>query len=179
VSFAFSCYRRSDYLCDDTACAMFIEELEKSRKIYSFKLRAYVLMPGHVHLFIWPENTSYNSAKILSGTKGIMSKRYSFYLQEKNKIRYDDFCINKRGRQSFIFWQPGGGFDRNLWNGKAIHDSIKYIENNPVRSHLVATPVAWKWSSAYTRFHKIGLIPDEFAIPVLLPNAQAQRIGVV
>jgi hypothetical protein len=30
--------------------------------------------------------------------------------------------------KQFIFWQKGGGFDRNLWNAKAIHDSIRYIE---------------------------------------------------
>ena len=175
----FSCYRRADYLCDDNACVMFIEELEKSRRIYSFKLWAYVLMPSHVHLLIWPENTVYDIAKILSGTKGIMSKRYRSFLQETKRVRHDDFCINKRGKQSFIFWQPGGGFDRNLWNAKAVHNSIKYIENNPVRHRLVASPADWKWSSAYARCHKTGLEPDEFTAPVLLPDAQSQRIGLV
>ena len=129
----FSCYRRADYLADDKACVMFIEELEKSRKIYSFKIWAYVLMHTHVHLLIWPENTSYDIAKILSGTKGIMSKRYRLFLRETKRVRHDDLCINKRGKQSF-----------------------NYIEANPVRSRLVASPVDWKWSSAYSRFHKTG-----------------------
>ena len=108
-----------------------------------------------------------------------MSKRYRIFLLEDSNKRHDDFCITKRGKQSFIFWQPGGGFDRNLWNAKAIHNSINYIEANPVRSRFVASPEEWKWSSAYTRFHKTGLIPDGFSEPVLLPNPQAQRFGVV
>ena len=62
---------------------------------------------------------------------------------------------------------------------KNIFLSIKYIEANPVRSRLVASPVDWKWSSGYSRFHKTGFIPDEFNAPVLFSNAQAQRIGVV
>jgi hypothetical protein len=75
--------------------------------------------------------------------------------------------------------QKGGGFDRNLWNAKAIHDSIGYIEANPVRSRLVAAPEEWKWSSAYARVHSKEIVPDTFALPVVLKNPQAQRIGRV
>ncbi len=42
----FSCYRRADYLTEEKACEIFIEELDKSRGIYSFNLWAYVLMPN-------------------------------------------------------------------------------------------------------------------------------------
>ena len=53
-----------------------------------------------------------------------------------------------------------------MTDGKAIHSSIQYIEANPVRSGFVENPEDWKWSSAYTRVNKIGLIPDKFNIPV-------------
>jgi len=41
----------------------------------------------------------------------------------------------------FIFWQKGGGFDRNLWNAKAIHDSIRYF-GHPPEEH--AWQEAWR-----------------------------------
>ena len=34
-------------------------------------------------------------------------------------------------------WQAGGGYDRNFWPPKAIHASIRYTEENPVRTGLV------------------------------------------
>ena len=66
------------------------------------------------------------------------------------------------------FWQAGGGFDRNLWNAKAIHSSVNYIEYNPVRAGLVNAPEDWQWSSARTRYTNKGLLPDNLDIPVLM-----------
>jgi putative transposase len=31
---------------------------------------------------------------------------------------------------------------------EAVHASIEYLHNNPVRRKLVATPTEWEWSSA-------------------------------
>jgi hypothetical protein len=53
---------------------------------------------------------------------------------------FDKMCITIGKKKVFRFWQAGGGFDRNLWNPKAIHSSIKYIEENPVRAGLVKNP---------------------------------------
>jgi putative transposase len=175
----FSCYRRREYFFDHVACEILLEEIERARKIYSFKLWAYVVMPSHVHLLLWPKDAKYDIAKIQSGIKGIMSKRYGKYLAETDVARHDNFLLKKGEFASFLFWQPGGGFDRNLWNPKAIHDSISYIEANPVRRKLASTPEAWRWSSAFGRACNFGLVPDEFHASVVMINAQAQRIGVV
>ncbi len=164
----FSCYHSSEYFTDENACMIFTEELEKSKKVYSFKLLAYVIMPSHVHLLIWPEKKSYSISRILAGTKGIISKRYKLLLREKNSVRYNDFCVNKQGEKVFRFWQPGGGFDRNILNANAINNAINYIENNPVRAGLVSSSENWKWSSAYSRHRGTGLMPDECTSHVLL-----------
>lgn len=173
----FSCYRRQSFFNDPVACRVFLEELERSRTIYNFKLWAYVIMPHHVHLRIWPLNASYDIGKITGGIKGPMAKRYRGYLLEHNGERHDSFIVNDHEEKRFVFWQKGGGFDRNLWNAKAIHDSIGYIEANPVRSRLVGSAEEWEWSSAYARVHNKGGVPDTFALPVVLKNPQAQRIG--
>jgi len=67
--------------------------------------------------------------------------------------RYDILCIKAGTKKVFRFRQARGGFDRNLWNTKAIHSSINYIEYNPVRAGLVNAPEEWQWSSAHTRRH--------------------------
>jgi putative transposase len=48
----------------------------------------------------------------------------------------------------FHFWQPGGGYDRNIDNAKVAWASVHYIHANPVRRGLVAHPTDWEWSSA-------------------------------
>jgi len=73
-----------------------------------------------------------------------------------------------KGRKTFRLWQPGGGFDRNLWNAKAVHYSLKYIENNPVKAGFVENPEAWPWSSARARVYNEGLMPDKAHLPLLL-----------
>ncbi len=136
-------------------------------------------MPHHVHLLLWPLNVSYDIGKITSGFKGTMAKRYRGYLLEHNREQHVFFIIRENEEEQFVFWQKGGGFDRNLWNAKAIHDSIGYIEANPVRSRLAESPEEWEWSSVYARVHNKGTVPDTFALPVVLKNPQAQRIGRV
>jgi putative transposase len=79
----------------------------------------------------------------------------------------------------FRFWQHGGGFDRNLWNAKAIHDAINYIEANPVRRGLASAPENYRWSSSYARVRNQGVVPDTFNMPVLMLNHHHQRIGVI
>jgi putative transposase len=168
----FSCYKRQSFFNDAAACHMLLNEIERSRSVYAFKLWAYVLMPHHVHLLIWPTNNQYDIGRIESGIKGIMAKRYGKYLVENDRDQHNTFILSISSEKGFIFWQKGGGFDRNMWNAKAIHRSIHYIENNPVRSGLVKAPEEWLWSSAWARAYKKGVIPDTFAMPVALPNPQ-------
>ena len=46
------------------------------------------------------------------------------------------------------FWQPGGGYDRNITSTEALRAVIDYIHANPVRRGLVARAEDWEWSSA-------------------------------
>jgi putative transposase len=175
----FSCYSRRNYFFDSNACEMVLEEIENARRIYLFRLWAYVIMPNHVHILLWPLEAKYDIGKILSGIKRTMSKRYGAMMKKKDKVAYDQFLVKKSNETVFAFWQPGGGFDRNLWNARAIHDSIAYIEANPVRKGLASSPEEWKWSSAHSRCFDSGVAPDIFSMPVAMPDPQAQRLGIV
>ena len=119
---------------------MFIKELLFARQEFSFFIWAYVLMPTHVHLIIWPENPKYDISTILKHTKGRMSRKYGEYLKNKDRKKYREYLVTFRSQLTFRFWQRGGGYDRNMTDGKVIHSSIQYIEANSVRSGLVEKP---------------------------------------
>ena len=51
------------------------------------------------------------------------------------------------GRNAYRFWQPGRGYDRNIWTAEELHEKIDYIHANPVRRGLVERPGDWAWSS--------------------------------
>jgi putative transposase len=156
----FCCFRHDDYFADPVACDLFVEVLNESRKVYRYSLWAYVVMPDHVHLLIWPNDANYDIAKIDSGIKGIASKRYRAYLRENDRDRYCRFIVISRGKETFRFWQPGGGYDRNLWNTGPVYRVIRYIETNPVKAGIVDSPEKYRWSSAWARMTGEGAVPD-------------------
>jgi putative transposase len=46
------------------------------------------------------------------------------------------------------FWQPGGGYDRNITSAEALRAMIEYIHLNPVRRGRVKQSEDWEYSSA-------------------------------
>jgi len=164
----FSCYHRYHYLKDPVLCEIFIEELALAKAKFSFKLWTFVLMSNHVHLLIYPINEKYNISIILKHIKGKSASRYRRYVLDKTPNRFDAFCVISKAKKVFRIWQPGGGFDRNLWSAKAIHYSIRYIEGNPVRAKLVVNPEDWLWSSANEKFINSGLVSNLDDVPVLM-----------
>jgi putative transposase len=55
----------------------------------------------------------------------------------------------RRGKKiEHVFWQSGGGFDRNITTAKTLLSMIDYIHLNPVRRELVEKATDWRWSSA-------------------------------
>jgi len=128
----FSCCDRLPLLANDEACRLFLEALAAARKGHHFDMWAYVLMPEHVHLLIWPREPDYSISTILHAIKRPMSYR------AKAQGLY----------RGVSFWLPGGGFDRNIDNARAIYEEIDYMHANPVRRGLCERPTDWKYSSA-------------------------------
>jgi REP element-mobilizing transposase RayT len=79
-------------------------------------------------------------SRILQEIKGRTSTRYRQWILDNTSERFNDFCVISKGKKTFKLWQTGVGFDRNLWNAKAIHYAINYIVANPVRADYVKTP---------------------------------------
>ena len=164
----FSCYRRYPYFSDPIACWMLLDSLSKARIQYGFELCAYVIMPDHIHLLIYPNESGHIVPKVLHFVKGTTGRQYKDPILSNMTEKFDAFCIERRCIRKFQFWQAGGGYDRNLWNAKSIHSSIEYIEWNPVRAELVTQSDEWRWSSAWARKNNSGLVPDSLNIPVFM-----------
>jgi hypothetical protein len=50
----FSCYRRYSFLRRERTREWFCDALEKARTKFGIHILAYVIMPEHVHLLVWP-----------------------------------------------------------------------------------------------------------------------------
>ena len=123
----FSCYRRRPYFGSDEAKDAFLECLAASKKRLGFEVIAYVVMPEHVHLLVFPKD-GLKVRSVLQSVKQPVAQR-----------------LGVRGEK---FWQPGGGHDRNVHSRKAAGTVIDYIHDNPVVQGLCAVREEYRWSSA-------------------------------
>jgi putative transposase len=158
----FSCFRRQRFLSDEFECGCFAESLNAARHVEHFDLWAYVIMPEHVHLLIRPRRADYEMASILRRIKEPVSRRILAEWRARLSERLPQAHDVIRGRHVHRFWQPGGGFDRNLYDPEAIRKAVAYIEWNPVRRDLVGQPEEWRWSSAAARigYQNVPLVID-------------------
>lgn len=96
-----------------------------------YRLDAWVVMPNHVHVVLWPMPNETLSAIVQSW------KRFS--AREANKIL---------GRTGQTFWQPEP-YDHWIRNDVEHARCCRSVTNNPVTARLCADPRDWKWSSAW------------------------------
>jgi len=124
-----------------------LDAIEAARASHDFDLWAYVIMPEHVHMLVLPPD----GARIRSILKSVKQSvaRKAVNWTRRNRPEFLPRLLDQQpsGRRSYRFWQPGGGYDRNIWTAQELHEKVKYIHANPVRRGLVASPEDWLWSS--------------------------------
>jgi putative transposase len=145
----FSCAERRPLLTNDTWRSWFCDGLEAACDRNSFLLLAYVLMPDHVHLLVYPATSEARVAKLLADTKRSFSRRIKRHLTETESSTLQRLTVHEQsGALRFHFWQSGPGYDRNLTEPKAVTAAIAYLHANPVRRGLCRRAIDWPWSSA-------------------------------
>jgi putative transposase len=145
----FSCFRQQPFLAGDLARAWLVDAIHLARKRHSFHVWAYVFMPEHVHVLIWPRSPTYDISKILTTIKLPVTRRALNHVRKnvpKFLVRMRDAQPN--GDVHYRFWQRGGGYDRNSYEPETIWKQIDYIHANPVRRGLCGKAEDWNWSSA-------------------------------
>ena len=143
----FSCYRSRPFLAQERMCQWLAEAIDAARRRHSFDLWAYVFMPEHVHLVVYPRREDYSISRILLAIKQPVSRRAIHYLKSHQPQELESMATGQQSRP-YHFWQKGGGYDRNITRVDTLVQTVKYIHHNPVRRGLVATPEQWRYSSA-------------------------------
>jgi putative transposase len=144
----FSCYRRFQFLRAERTCQWLAEAIQAARVQHDFDLWAFVFMPEHVHLIVRPRGEEYRISAILSGIKLPVGRRAINYLVSQQSLWLGKITRLRGRREERLFWQSGGGYDRNITCGKTLLRMIDYLHNNPVRRGLVERACYWRWSSA-------------------------------
>jgi putative transposase len=144
----FSCYRGFQFLNAERTCRWLADAIQSARKKHKFDLWAFVFMPEHVHLIVFPRRPQYQMRRILSGIKLPVANRAIRLLEKQKSPWLAKFSRERGARLERLFWQSGGGYDRNITGGKTLLRMIDYLHFNPVRRGLVQLARDWKWSSA-------------------------------
>ena len=145
----FSCYRGYKLLSKDRSRKWLVKAMSRARRIHDFHLWSYVIMPEHVHLILLPQKDKYRIDEILHSIKESVGRRAINFLKRTNPTWLERLTVRRpNGDVHRHFWQPGGGYDRNIVTMKALAAAVNYIHANPVRRNLVSTPNEWEWSSA-------------------------------
>lgn len=144
----FSCYRRLALLAKDRSRSWFVDSLQNAREKHGFQLWAWVIMPEHVHLLIYPCELEHDTATILTAIKRPVGERAIAFLTSQNSQFLERLTVRTRNRTYRRFWQAGPGQDHNIYEPETALRVVDYIHNNPVRRGLVERPQDWPWSSA-------------------------------
>jgi putative transposase len=157
-----SCYKRLRLLNNDLTRRWLVDAIAAARISCCFELRAYVIMPEHFHLLILPRAFPYSMAGILKTIKQPVAMRAVAHLRRERPESLERLRFTQGGKSGYRFWQPGGGYDRNIFTVKAAINSVRYMHRNPVKAGLCEKSTDWVWSSAqwYKGEREVPLLMD-------------------
>jgi putative transposase len=170
-----SCYHQLPLLTNHPWRGLLSEAIDRANERHDYHLAAFVYMPEHIHLLVFPGQNASRIDDLLKAFKRPFSFRIKRLLQESRSRQLNQLTIRQRpGVKSFRFWQEGPGYDRNLDRAETVLTAIDYIHRNPVRRGLVARAIDWQWSSARwyeglpyevnLRLPKLEKLPAEFLV---------------
>jgi putative transposase len=143
---AFRCFKNRRFLNYNPTRSYFVRALDKARRRHQFDIWAYVIMPEHVHLLIFPRMEVYSMSAILKSIKQSVARKSINWLKG-NRPEILKYLETGLEYDKYRFWQDGGGWDENVSSPGAISGMMDYIHNNPVKAGLVERPEDWYWSS--------------------------------
>ena len=109
----FTCYKYRKFLSRDRTRQYFIASMQRARRKHGFHLWAYVIMPEHVHMIVYPPQDEYDVSVILKSIELSVAKKAMNYLRRHNPkgLRYLETGM---AGAPHAFWMDGGGYDRNI-----------------------------------------------------------------
>jgi putative transposase len=139
----FSCYRRLPLLKHDAIRELFIKRVAIVCETQHVRLLAWVIMPEHVHLLVFPES----EPDLERFTHAVKRPVAEAVLRRWKKLEAPILKKIAHGT-GYRYWQTGGGYDRNVFTPEGVLKKIEYTHNNPLRRGLVENATEYAWSSA-------------------------------
>lgn len=109
--------------------------LFEQSKIHGLKIVSYCLMTNHVHLIVIPK-TKESLAKAIGETHRLYTRKINFEQKVKGHLFQERFYSTPLDDEHFLH-------------------ALKYVEQNPVKAHMVKYPWNYKYSSATYRLKLI------------------------
>jgi putative transposase len=139
--------------------AAFEKVLRQAWERSAMRLLAYVVLPNHWHLVVWPQ------------TDG----EWSVYVQRLTVTHVRRWHANHHTGGTGPVYQ--GRFKSfPVQEDDHFFTVCRYVERNPLRANLVARAESWRWSSLWHRFHHTG-VPWLSAWPLPLPDSWLQHVN--
>lgn len=142
---------RSACFFGDEDCAAYLAWLERYAACFGCSVHAYVLMGNHVHLLLTPSRAG--------GVAGLMRSLGERYARYFNDVHQRDGALWEDHYEAVP-----------VHVGRYLLYCMRYIELNPVRARVVASPGQYRWSS----FHANALGQDN---ALLTPHAHYCALG--
>jgi len=147
--------------------------LQDAKDKFGFRLTNFCIMPTHIHLLIQPV-TGTNLSEIMQWLKTRTAKRWNFIHGSRDHLWGNRY------------------FARIVKDPEDYSSVMNYIDQNPVKAELAATPAEWKASGAFYKANNVNGLVDfiqndrqsyikllsslPFSVSRLLPPAQLEHI---
>ncbi|MBI3720938.1 MAG: transposase, partial [Fimbriimonas ginsengisoli] len=108
--FTFSCFQRRPLLLEDQRPLFLARGIDAAMQSQNAELIAFVFMPEHVHLLILPRDPKFVPGNLLKAIKRPVSYWIKESLRHEDSLLLAELTIRERpGKETFRFWQEGGG----------------------------------------------------------------------
>jgi len=124
----------------------YLETLEEFKDAFGVRVYAFCLMTNHVHLLLAPES---------AGALGLLMKRLA-----GRQTQHHNRAEGRRG----TLWE-GRYKSSPVQSDSYLMACVRYIELNPVRARMVASPEDYFWSSSQRWFARSNPYPWLDPIP--------------
>jgi REP element-mobilizing transposase RayT len=138
-----SCLMREPRIAD------VVQESLLSFDAQRYRLLAWVVMPNHVHVLFEPINV-WTVAKIVASWKKFTARKICDMIVPfpGNANLPIGSGLAPQIESGASIWHREY-WDRYIRNEQHLKRAIEYIHQNPVKASLVASPEAYRWSSAH------------------------------
>lgn len=153
-------HNRKTVFIDESDFEFYLNNLAELKEEVPCLVYAYCLMPNHVHLIVDPGSDRENLARLLKPLAQRQARR-----------------VNKQRSRSGALWE--GRFRSSpIQTDRYLLTCCRYVDLNPVRAELVATPEQYRWSSCKARLglETIPWLDDDHLLSQLGRNRRNRRI---